>query len=137
MEWEFTPQELVKGEVDYGLEAFRGDLHQEVCSNLQGMEAELQERLFDLIYDLCYWQATGGEFDVFVAGLNQHSTIPVFLESIRESLNPNVEMLGAILQRLIMERVDLDGIPLEDALMQVDEFHRQVIGARNSSTGHA
>lgn len=137
MEWEFTPQELVTGEVDYGLEQYRGDLHQEVCSNLQGMEVELQERLFDLIYDLCYWQATGGEFNDFVAGLNQDSTIPAFLESIRESLQPNVEMLGAILQRLIMERVDVDGTPLEDALKQVDELHRQVVGARVSSSSHA
>lgn len=137
MEWEFTPQELVKGDVDYGLEQFRGDMYQEVCGNLQGMDTEMQERLFDLIYDLCYWQATGGEFDVFVAGLNQDSTVPAFLESIREHMQPNVEMLGAILQRLIMERVDGHGIALEDALKQVDELHQSVVGAKSLRSAHA
>jgi hypothetical protein len=35
--------------------------------------------------------------------------------------------LGAILEKFIMERVDEQSIPLEAALKQVYEFHRQVV----------
>ena len=42
-------------------------------------------------------------------------------------LAPNIAMLGAILHRLIVERVDGQGVPLEEALKQVDELHRLVV----------
>lgn len=38
MEWEFTPEQVVKGEVDYGLEQFRADMLQEVKLNLEQMD---------------------------------------------------------------------------------------------------
>lgn len=44
MEWEFTPQQVVKGEVGYGLEAFRHDLMQEVSLNVQGIGEEQLNR---------------------------------------------------------------------------------------------
>lgn len=43
-----------------------------------------------------------------------------------EPMRPNGEMLGAILQRLIMDRVEA-GMPLEQALESVAEHHRQVV----------
>ena len=68
-----------------------------------------------------------GNIEEFLASLDKDSFFPGFLASIRDRLAPNIEMLGAILQRLIMERVDEQGIPLEAALKQVYEFHRQVV----------
>jgi hypothetical protein len=40
---------------------------------------------------------------------------------------PNVTMLGAILQRMIMDRVE-QGLPLEEALVAVEQEHRLVAG---------
>ncbi len=69
MQWEFTPEQVVKGEADYGLAEFRRDLKVEVQMNLAtGMEA-FAGQVFDLIYDLCYWRATGREFADFAATL--------------------------------------------------------------------
>lgn len=126
MEWDFTPEQVVKAEADYGLEQFRLDMIEEVRLNMNQMDDAQQRKIFDVMYDLCYWVATGGDYDDFLAGLDQESFFPSFLGSI-EMLAPNIMMLGAILQRLIMERVDEQTIPLEEALKQVDEYHRQVV----------
>ena len=127
MEWEFTPEQVIKAEVDYSLEQFRKDMLEEVRLNLSQMDDVQQQKIFSVMYDLCYWVATGGEFEEFLAGLDKDSFFPGFLASIQDRLAPNIKMLGAILQRLIMERVDEQGIPLEAALKQVYEFHRQVV----------
>lgn len=127
MEWEFTPDEVVRGDVDYGLEQFRNDLWQEVRQNTGDMEVLQQRKIFDAMYDLCYWVATGNDFDDFLATLNQESFFPGFFSSIREHLEVNITMLGAILQRMIMDRVEGQGMPLEAALKEVDALHRQIV----------
>lgn len=127
MEWDFTPEQVVKAEVDYGLEQFRADMLEEVRINMGEMDDVQQQEVFSVIYDLCYWVATGSEHEDFFATLDQESFFPGFLASIKDHLQPNIEMLGAILQRLIMDRVDVQSIPLEEALKQVDELHRQIM----------
>lgn len=127
MEWEFTPEEVVKAEVDYGLEQFRADMLAEVRINTGDMEEAPQKQMFDVMYDLCYWVATGNDYDDFLASLNQESFLPGFLGSVKQHLEPNIVMLGAILQRLIMDRVEGESMPLEMALKEVDELHRQVL----------
>jgi len=127
MQWEFTPEEVVKGEVDYGLEQYRADLLAEVRLNTGEMDDAQQMRIFHVMYDLSYWLATGNDFDDFLNTLDQESFFPGFLASIREQISPNIEMLGAILQRMIMDRVDEQGMPLELALKEVDALHRQIV----------
>jgi hypothetical protein len=126
MEWEFTPEEVVKGDVQYGLEQLRADMLEEVKINMSQMESVVPEKVFNVIYDLCYWVATGNDYDEFINGLDQESFFPEFLRSIREHLQSNIEMLGAILQRLIMDRVDDQSMPLELALKEVDAHHRSI-----------
>jgi len=126
MEWEFTAEEVVKGEVGYDLEQFRADMLEEVKANMGGMESVVPEKVFNVIYELCYWVATGNDYDDFINGLDQESFLPEFLRSIREHLQSNIEMLGAILQRLIMDRVDDQQMPLELALKEVDAYHRSI-----------
>ncbi len=127
MEWEFTPEEVVKTEVDYGLEQFRRDMFEEVRLNTGDLDAGQQQQIFVVMYDLCYWVATGGKYEDFLATLDQDSFLPSFLASVKDMLVPNIEMLGAILQRLIMDRVEGEGMPLDEALKQVAEYHRQVV----------
>lgn len=129
MEWEFTPEQVVKAEVDYDLEQFRADMLQEVRLNMGQMDEAQQLKIYSAMYDLCYWVATGNEYEEFLATLDQDSFFPGFLASIRDNLEPNIAMLGAILQRLIMDRVEGQSMPLENALKEVDELHRQLVAA--------
>ena len=128
MEWEFTPEQVVKAEVDYGLEQFRADLLEEVRMNMGQMEDAKKLKIFSAMYDLCYWVATGNDYDEFLATLDRDSFFPGFLASIKNNIEPNIVMLGAILQRLIMDRVDVQSMPLEHAIKEVDELHRKILG---------
>lgn len=127
MEWEFTPEQVVGMQVDYDLEQFRADLLQEVRLNMGEMDDAQQLKIFSAIYDLCYWVATGNDYDEFLATLDQDSFFPGFLGSIRDNLEPNIVMLGAILQRLIMDRVEGQSMPLDLAIKEVDALHRQIL----------
>jgi hypothetical protein len=130
MEWEFTPEQVVKGNVGYGLESFRDDLAREVRSNMADIPQADQEQAFHMVYDLCHWLATGRNFEAFVAGFSESPFADALLRSLRDPISPNVEMLGAILQRLIMERIE-SGLPLERAVSAVEEFHRQSVVRHN------
>lgn len=127
MEWEFTPEQVVGCEVDYGLEQFRADLLEEVKLNMGDMDDGQKLKIFSAMYDLCYWVATGNDYDEFLATLDHDSFFPGFLASIKDNLEPNILMLGAILQRLIMDRVEGQSMPLELAIKEVDELHRQIV----------
>jgi hypothetical protein len=126
MEWEFTPEEVVQGEIAYGLEEFRCDLFQEVNMNLSAdfIPADTK-RLFDLVYDICYWLATGRELSDFEREINADPVLVANLRMAHRHCKPNVEMLGAILQRSIMDGVEA-GMPLEQALNAAAARHAEV-----------
>lgn len=128
MEWDFTPEQVVKGSVGYGLEDFRRDLASEVRQNMGDASEEDVRQIHGLIYDLCHWLATGKPFEEFVAAFAYDPPTIEFVESLREPMQANADMLGAILQRLIMDRVEA-GMPLEQALDSVAEHHRQIAAA--------
>jgi hypothetical protein len=126
MQWEFTPEEVVKGEVEYDLEAFRRDLRVEVANNLHGDDEAFVEQGFDLIYDLCYWMATGRQFADFAATLTEESPLDAdVLQVVKEHMQDNITMLGAILQRMIMDGVE-QGVPVEQAVSQAAQRHSQI-----------
>lgn len=131
MEWEFTPQQVVKGEVGYGLDEFRHDLMQEVSMNVPGLGEEQLNAVFALAYDLCYWLATGKDYDEFEEQF-QDINMLMFLRALREHGGANVEMLGAILQRMIMDGVEAS-LPLEEAVAQVAAHHQQMVRQGNST----
>jgi hypothetical protein len=126
MEWQFTPEQVVKGEVGYGLEAFRRDLMQEIRVNTGDSGEGTLPGTGDLVYDLCYWRATGKSFADFVAGFRHDPPTTEFLFGVNEHMDANVAMLGAILQRLIMDRVEV-GMPLEHAIRDVARHHSEVV----------
>ena len=129
MEWEFSAEQVVKGEVAYPLEDFRRDLATEVRMNTTGEDEHDRAATFNLVYDLCHWLATGKEFEAFLATCAYDPPTCEFLSELRPLLGENVEMLGAILQRMIMDGVEA-GLPLEKALARAAEQHRRVADGR-------
>ncbi len=134
MQWEFTAQDVVKGTVDYGIESFRRDLEAEIRLNLPDLDPGTLQRIHALVYDLLYWLATGKEFDEFVARFGSSGFTPLFLESIRGRSAGDVEMLGAILQRRIMDQVER-GNTLERAIDEVSRAHETLLAAAANSPG--
>lgn len=132
MEWEFTPQQVVKGEVDYGLDEFRHDLMQEVSMNVPGIGEEQLKAIFALAYDLCYWLATGKEYDEFEGQFKEANAV-MFLRAMQEHGQANVEMLGAILQRMIMDGVE-EGLALDEAVAQA-AWHQQQAASKIPGMG--
>ena len=122
MEWEFKPADLLRGEAEYGLAEFRRDLAQEIHANLPGLDEPELDRLFRVLYDLHYWLATGNEYTAFEAQYAGQSRLIQMLRAVHAQSAANVEMLGAILQRLIMDRVAA-GVPLEHAVEQAAQLH--------------
>jgi hypothetical protein len=127
MQWDFTPEQVVKGEIGYGLEQFRHDLAEEVRANLGADDATALQQSFDLIYDMCYWIATGRDFAAFAATLPEEIPLDVHvLQPIKEYMRDNIAMLGAILQRMIMDGVE-GGLPLEQALDSASRRHADIV----------
>lgn len=126
MEWEFSPEDVVQGQTDYGLIEFRRDLAQEVSSNLPSCDQLQQARSFNLIYDMCYALATDKDFDEFLLGHAYDPPTCQFLAELKPHMAANVTMLGAILQRLIMDRVAAN-MPLELAVQDAAQWHASVV----------
>lgn len=133
MEWEFTPQEVVKGQVGYGLPEFRHDLAEEVRINVTG-DTDVFTRTYHLIYDLCYALATSKDVEAHYASYAYDPPTIEFLRELQPLMSGNVEMLGAILQRQIMDRVE-GGMPLDNAVNEVTDWHRQTV-AEHSPGSH-
>jgi hypothetical protein len=125
MEWEFTAQEVVRGEVGYGLGEFRRDLCEEIRTNVPGMDDDGLDSLFRLVYDLHYWLATGNAYREFEREFRDQPNLVMLLRAVQGGSAGNVEMLGAILQRTIMDGVEA-GANLEQALERAGEEHRKV-----------
>jgi hypothetical protein len=128
MEWEFTAEDVVKARSDYGLDAFRRDLAEEVRMNMDGADEAQHVRAFNLIYDLCYALATNRELEEFLAIYAFDPPTCEFLREVRPAMDANVEMLGAILQRMIMDGVE-QGMPLEHAVGEAAARHGRVLAA--------
>ena len=125
MEWEFTPQEVVKGQIEYSLTDFRQGLAEEVRQNVTG-DTEVFARTYHLLYDLCYALATSKNLDAHLDAYAYDPPTVQFLRELAPVMSANVEMLGAILQRQIMDRVET-GMPLENAVSEVANWHRQIV----------
>lgn len=127
MEWEFAPEDVVKGRSGYGLADFRHDLAVEVRQNIGG-DADAFARAFHLLYDLCYALATSKDFESHLAAYAYDPPTVQFLRELEPLMAGNVAMLGAILQRQIMDRIEA-GMPLEAAIDDVADWHRQSVTA--------
>ncbi len=126
MQWEFTAEDVVKAHTAYGLQDFRRDLREELRSNLGAMDEAQQLRSFNLVYDMCYALATDKKFDDFLSGYAFDPPTCQFLTELKPHMADNVTMLGAILQRLIMDRVEAQ-MPLAHAIEDVAQWHATLV----------
>jgi len=133
MEWEFTAEDVVKGRIGYGLADFRQGLAEEVRQNVTG-DTELFTRTYHLLYDLCYALATSKDLDAHLTAYAYDPPTVQFLRELAPVMSPNVDMLGAILQRQIMDRIEA-GMALESAISEVADWHRQTV-AEQASLAH-
>jgi len=131
MEWEFTPEDVVKGRSGYGLAEFRHDLAEEVRANVSG-DTDVFTRTYHLLYDLCYALATSKDFEAHLAAYAYDPPTVQFLREIQPMMAGNVDMLGAILQCQIMDRVEA-GMPLEHAVAEVADWHRENVAHTDPS----
>lgn len=128
MEWEFTAEDVVKARSAYALEDFRRDLAEEVRINLGSSDPLQHARSFNLLYDMCHALATGRALEDFLQPYAYDPPTCEFLREVRPLMAANVDMLGAILQRMIMDGVE-EGMPLEQALDQAASRHGQIVAA--------
>lgn len=128
MEWEFTAEDVVKAKVGYMLKDFRRDLREEIHLNVGNSDGLQFQRTFNLIYDMCYALATGHMLDEFLVLYAYDPPTCEFLRGVEPLMAVNVEMLGAILQRMIMDGVE-EGMALEQAVSEAAFRHRQVATA--------
>lgn len=58
MTWDFTPEQVMKGEANYSFDDFRRDLLGQVKHNFEGrMEPDKMEDCFSLFWLFCHYQA--------------------------------------------------------------------------------
>jgi hypothetical protein len=132
MQWDFSPEDVVKARADYGLEDFRRDLAEEVRMNLPPADALQEQRGFNLIYDLCYALATSKELDAHLGAYAYDPPTVQFLREVKPMMADNVAMLGAILQRSIMDRVE-SGMSLENAVANTSSWHTKTVAQTNAA----
>ncbi len=128
MQWDFSPEDVVKARADYSLTDFRRDLAEEVRMNLPPSDALQEQRSFNLIYDLCYALATSKDLDSHLGAYAYDPPTVQFLREVEPMMADNVEMLGAILQRLIMDRIE-SGMVLEQAIEDTAAWHAKLAAA--------
>ncbi|MBU3900192.1 MAG: hypothetical protein KJ614_14930 [Gammaproteobacteria bacterium] len=131
MQWEFTPEDVVKARAEYGLQDFRRDLGEELRSNLGPMDEAQQTRSFNLVYDMCYALATDKKFDDFLSGYAFDPPTCQLLTELKPYMADNVTMLGAILQRQIMDRVEAS-MPLANAIEEVAQWHAALVSGKQT-----
>lgn len=134
MQWEFSPEDVVKARSDYSLLDFRRDLGEELRSNLGYADEAQQIRSFNLVYDMCYALATDKSMDDFLSGYAFDPPTCEFLSELKPFMSDNVEMLGAILQRQIMDRVEAN-MPLAHAVQEVARWHAGLVSGRPDVNG--
>ena len=128
MKWNFTGEQVVKGEVDYSLEEFRKDFYGEVKDNFPEYGTEKLDSIYRLAYDVCYCTAAQRDLGELLEHCREKGLKAdmKYLELIRDSNLANIDMLKAIFARKVSEFMD-EGLSSEDALKKLDEYHKKTL----------
>ena len=128
MKWNFTGEQVVKGEVDYSLEEFRKDFFEEVKDNFPEYGTAKLDSIYRIAYDVCYCTAAQHDLGELLEHCREKGLKAdmKYLEFIRDSNLANIDMLKAIFARKVSEFMD-EGLSSEDALKKLDEYHRKTL----------
>ncbi len=128
MKWDFTPEQVAKGEIEYTLEEFRADLMGEVKENFSDKNPDEVDSLFTLAYDVCYCSALRHDLQNLLDHCQQQGfgIDMQFLELIRDSNTDNTEMLKAIFAKKIAEFKE-SGAENEEALEKLKTYQQEII----------
>src|SRR5512137_3206426 len=108
MQWDFTGDQVVTGEVDYSLEEFRKDFYAEVKDNFPEYDKQALDSMYRLAYDVCYCIASQRDLGELLEQCKQKGIKAdmKYLELIRNSNLANIDMLKAIFARKVSEFMD-------------------------------
>ena len=121
MEWDFTPDDVMRGNVDYSVAKFREDLLEEIQSNIAEIRGDDITKGFYSIMTiiLCTSLAFGKSIDSIIASIKIYFsngavqkllTNKDILEEIKENNKENIGMLRAVIHRRMRDDVD-KGVP--------------------------
>ncbi len=128
MQWEFTGEQVVAGEVGYTLEEFRKDYYEEIKANFPEFDDKEVDRMFRIAYDVCYCTATNRQLGDLVAHLRKKgiSSDVQYLELIRDSNAENIAMLRAVFAATVSGYIK-GGLSSSEAMQKLDEYHKGTI----------
>ena len=121
MQWEFTGEQVVKGEVGYTLEEFRKDYYEEIKANFPEFDDQEADRMFRIAYDVCYCVATNRQLSELVKHLRtkEISSDEKYLELIRDSNAENIAMLRAIFAATVSAYLKMESDILDFHLQEL------------------
>jgi len=128
MEWDFTCEQVAKGDVAYTLQEFREDYLSEVKDNFDDYDPDQLDAIFSLAYDVCYCTAVRQDLNVLLKHcLDKGIQVDIkYLELIRDSNLENIEMLKAIFAKKVSEFME-EGLDAKASLKKLEEYHSSVI----------
>ena len=106
MTWDFTPTQVMKGEIDYGFDDFRRDFFNQVKFNFgDRVSPEKLEGGFNLFWLVCHLSALMKSPDEIERQLSDFELPPPreLLEDIKNVYKDDIEMLIAIYQNLFLK----------------------------------
>ena len=117
MEWDFTPEDVINGKVDYTVAEFREDLLNEIQFNIAEIPGDDITKGFYSIMTiiLCTSLAFGRSSDSVIASIKKYFSTQVveklltnkdLLEEIKENNKENIEMLRVVIHRRMKDDVD-------------------------------
>lgn len=128
MKWDFTPQQVANGEVDYTAAQFREDLRREIIDNFPEYDEGQLDAMLNIAFDVCYCTAMRHDLKNLLAHCTSKGmqVDEKYLELIRDSNAENIEMLKAVLAQRI-SRLHEEGCCREEALKRIDEENAHII----------
>jgi len=132
MKWEFSCEQVARGEVEYSLKAFRADYRREIRDNFEDFDADQLEAMYKLAYDVCYCCAVRKDLKSLVAHCKEKG-IKVdleYLQLIRNSNLENIEMLKAIFAKKVSELM-AEGLDPEAALKKLEIYNQAVVAEQD------
>ena len=116
MEWDFTPEDVMSGEVDYSVAEFRKDLLEDIQSTIAEIPGDdITKGFYIVTIVLCTSLAFGKSIDSIIASMKTYFpneavqkllTNKDLLEKIKEDNKENIEMLRVVVHRRMKDDVD-------------------------------